>query len=230
MPNDFQDYVKIALAKQSALSEERRYMLVNSIGEKLVERVLDIGCGAGYDLLQFLEKKDAFGFGIDIAKEVGKVGKDFFRQTRYENKVSFVCAKGEEIPFADETFDVVLCVVALPYMNNRRTLSEISRVLRPNGILLLKIHAPQFYFQMLKDRVKEKSLKSLVYPLIALANGCVYWLTNKQLENNFLKGKEMFLTEKLLERELKDKRLKINGYLPNNNRKTPAFIIIKECE
>lgn len=228
MPNDFQEYVKIALAKQSALSEERRYMLVNSIGEKSVERVLDVGCGAGYDLLQFLEKKGAFGFGIDIAKEVGKVGKDFYKETAFAEKVSFTCAKGEEIPFADESFDVVLCMVALPYMNNRKTLSEISRVLRSDGILLLKIHAPQFYFQMLKDRVKEKSLKSLVYPLIALASGCFFWLTNKQLENNFLKGKEMFLTEKLLKRELKDKRLKIKDYLPNNNRKTPAFIIIKE--
>ncbi len=228
MLTDFQQYVEIAIAKQSTLSEDKRYMLVNLLKNKTINRVLDVGCGAGYDLLQFVEKTDAFGFGVDIAPEVGKAGKKFYSETGYQDKVSFICSKGEQIPFADESFDVVLCLVALPYMNNRKTLTEIARVLRPKGTLMLKIHAPQFYFQMIKDRLKEKSIKSLVYPIIALATGCFYWLTNKQLENNFLKGKEMFSTENLLRRELKNKGLEIKDYLPNNNQQTPAFLIVKK--
>ncbi len=228
MPNYFQEYVELALAKQATLSEEKRFMLVNALKDRKIERVLDVGCAAGYDLLPFIEKANASGFGIDISPEVSKAGKAFFKKTAFQEKTSFVCAKGEEIPFADESFDVVLCLVALPYMNNRQTLSEIARVLRPNGVLLLKIHAPPFYFQMLKDRLQERKIKPLVYPLIALASGVFYWLTNTQLENNFLKGKEMFQTENLLKRELKDKGLKIKDYLPDNNKQTPSFIIVKE--
>ncbi len=224
---DYQEYAEIALQNFANRDAEKRFWLVESVGNKQVERVLDVGCGAGYDLLQFIERKNAIGFGIDIAEKVGEVGKEFFESTNFADKVNFVCSRGEEIPFADESFDVVLCMVALPYMNNKKTIAEISRVLSPNGMFLLKIHAPRFYFKMLRERFKAGNLKTLIYPLIALFLGSFYWLTGKQLEGGIFKGKEMFQTEKMIRHELHAQGLKIKDYLPSNNKETPAYLIVK---
>ncbi len=225
--DEYQQYVNTAIEKYVNTGEEKRYWLVNSIGNLPVERVLDVGCGAGYDLLQFIEKKNANGFGVDVAEKVGEVGRNFFETTDYADKVSFICSRGENLPFADKSFDVVLCMVALPYMNNRQTIAEVARVLQPNGVFLLKIHAPKFYFQMFKDRLKNGEIKALVYPIIALLTGIWYWITGNQLQGGILQGKEMFQTEKLISRELKTQGLKIKDYLPSNNPQTPAFLITK---
>ncbi len=225
--DDYQQYAEVALQNFANINEERRYWLVESVGNNQVERILDVGCGAGYDLLQFIERKNAIGFGIDIAEKVGEIGKEFFETTNFADKVNFVCSRGEELPFANESFDVILCMVALPYMNNKKTIAEISRVLRPNGIFLLKIHAPKFYFQMLRERFKAGNLKSLIYPLIALFTGSFYWLTGNQLEGEILKGKEMFQTEKMIRSELHAQGLKIKEYLQSNNDETPAYLIVK---
>jgi ubiquinone/menaquinone biosynthesis C-methylase UbiE len=225
--NEFQQYAEIALENHKNIDSEKRYALVNSLSEKSIERVLDVGCGAGYDLLPFIEKKNARGFGVDIDKNVGEVGKRFFESTPYSDNVSFICARGELLPFADESFDVVLCMVALPYMNNSKTLAEISRVLRCQGVFFLQIHAPAFFFRMIRERFFAREFKSLIYPIIALFAGSWYWLTGNQLEGGVLFGKEMFQTEKLIKRELRSLGLEISGYLPSNNSETPAFLIIK---
>ncbi len=54
---------------------------------------------------------------------------------------------GECIPFKDNTFDVILCFNALDHMRNpRKTLDEIRRVLKVNGIFILGVfcHPPIF--------------------------------------------------------------------------------------
>ena len=45
------DFAKIDLAKRNAL--------VNELGDFAVKRVLDVGCGAGLQLLPFAENKNA---------------------------------------------------------------------------------------------------------------------------------------------------------------------------
>jgi SAM-dependent methyltransferase len=43
--------------------------------------------------------------------------------------------RGESLPFANDTFDVVLCYSAHQYMDVRPSLKEMARVLRPGGQL-----------------------------------------------------------------------------------------------
>jgi ubiquinone/menaquinone biosynthesis C-methylase UbiE len=49
--------------------------------------------------------------------------------------VSFVCGRAEDLPFSDCSFEFVIARVSLPYTNILRSLSEISRVLKPEGRL-----------------------------------------------------------------------------------------------
>jgi ubiquinone/menaquinone biosynthesis C-methylase UbiE len=55
-----------------------------------------------------------------------------------DDRLYFVQHTAQPLPFADEVFDVVACLEALEFMPDpEKTLSELVRVLRPGGLLLI---------------------------------------------------------------------------------------------
>lgn len=220
----YQRYAQASLASYEKREAASRYSLFNAVKDRPLSAVLDVGCGAGQELLPFLEKSNAFCVGVDIAAGLGGVTKTVFGE---QKRVSFVRSEGEWLPFENESFDVVLCRVALPYMNNTRAIEEVARVLKPNGAYLLKTHAPPFYFGMIRERVKSLNPKLLAYPLICLAGSMWHVLTGRQLQKGFWQGKETFQTLSFLKREFKSNGLRIEGYLADNNPETPSFFVIK---
>ena len=225
--DSYQEYAQAALENYAQTDEASRNLLFDAVRNLEIKRVLDVGCGAGQELLPFLEKSEAFCVGIDIAEELGKITGKFFEEKGFSEKANFARSKGERLPFADESFDVVLCRVALPYMNNRQTIGEIARILKPNGVFLLKIHAPPFYLGMIRERLPKLNLKQLAYPLICLMGSTFHLLTGKQLQNGFWKGKEVFQTRGFLRRECAKNGLRIERELADTNIQTPSFVIVK---
>ena len=225
--DSYQEYAQAALENYAQRDEASRYLLFDAVKDLNIKRVLDVGCGAGQELLPFLEKTGAFCVGIDIAGELGKITGKFFDENGFSERASFARSKGEELPFAGESFDVVLCRVALPYMNNRQTIAEIARILKPGGVFLLKIHAPPFYLGMIRERLPKLSLKQLAYPLICVTGSVWHLLTRKQMQNGFWRGKEVFQTRGFLRRECKKNGLRIERELADTNIQTPSFVIVK---
>lgn len=225
---NYTEYARHALDQFAGYPDARRYMLVDAVKGREIKRVLDVGCGAGQEMLAFAERTEAFCVGVDVAEEVGAVGFEVFREFGFDReRVAFVRAGGENLPFDGESFDVVICRVALPYMDNRKALGEISRVLRPKGKFILKTHAPRFYFGMLRRRFGEKSLKSLAYPLVSLVGGAWHSISGRQPRGGFWRGKEIFQTEGFLRRALAENNLQIKGHLPDTNPETPSYLIEK---
>lgn len=225
--SNYYEYAQTAIENIAQKDAASRYLLVDAVKDKSPKRVLDVGCGAGQELLPFLEKTSVFCVGVDAADELGKVTRELFRGKDFENRFAFVRSLGEKMPFADESFDVVLCRVALPYMNNRTAIAEIARMLKTGGIFLLTTHAPAFYFGMIRQRIKTFSPKQIAFPLICLAGGIVHSLSGKQLQNGFWKGKEIYQTHRFIEKECTRNGLKIEGFLAETNTQTPSFVIIK---
>jgi ubiquinone/menaquinone biosynthesis C-methylase UbiE len=221
---NYEEYTRDELKNFAERETAKRYLLVEAVRDLKPQKILDVGCGAGQELLPFLEKTDAFAVGVDSAEMLGEVTKTVFAG---EKKAVFVRSKAEDLPFAEASFDVVLCRVALPYMNNRQAIAEISRVLKPKGVLLLKTHAPRFYFAMIRQRLKTRSLRQIAYPLICLAASSWHLLTGQQLQKGFWRGKEIFQTRAFLEREFAKNNLKITSFLADDNPKTPSFVVIK---
>lgn len=221
------EYARRAMADYEKRDRASRYLLTDAVRHIEIKNLLDVGCGAGQELLPFLETTAARCFGVDAADGVGTAGGAIFEKYEPENRINFVRASGDCLPFADKSFEVVLCRVALPYMNNRRAISEIARVLRPGGVLLLKIHAPEFYFGMLKRRLRSFSLKQIAYPLICLAGGGWHQASGKQSSKGFWRGKEIYQTHDFLEREFARNNLRIKDYLPDTNSETPSFLVEK---
>lgn len=186
---------------------------------------LDVGCGAGHELLPFV-REGAFGVGLDIAADVGRTGRELFAAHHYENKVAFIRGVAETLPFRLGGFDLVICRLVLPYTANARALEEFSRVLRPGGALLLKIHHARYYLREFGQALVSGQFLHLFYTTRVLLAGAVYHLTGTQPRGRFLSS-ETFQTFWMLEREVKRAGLEIRSCLDDQNSLTPSFLIIK---
>ena len=99
------------------------------------ETVLDLGSGAGADLLISARCVGAAGrvIGLDMTDEMLDLARANAVQAGVEN-VEFVKGYVEDIPLADSSVDVVIsnCVINLAG-DKRKVLAETARVLRPGG-------------------------------------------------------------------------------------------------
>jgi ubiquinone/menaquinone biosynthesis C-methylase UbiE len=192
-----------------------------------VRRVVDVGCGSGQELLPFAADLGASCVGVDLAPETGHVGRALFESQAPSTRVAFVRAAAESLPFPPDSFDAAICRLALPYTDNARCLSELSRVLRPGGALLLKIHHARYYAHKLAVGLRAGELPSVLHAARVLAAGLVYQITGKQPRFR-IPSRETFQTISLLRRELAFCSLEIGSELRDSNPLTPSFLIIKK--
>jgi SAM-dependent methyltransferase len=188
-----------------------------------VRRVLDVGCGAGQELLPFAPSA-ATCVGVDLSPEAGRAGRELFGGLGLNTKVAFARAIAEALPFRSNSFDLVICRLALPYTDNAQALAEMARVLVPKGMLLLKIHHARFYLRKFRSGLLTGDVLSMAHAGRVLAAGLVYHLTGRQVRNRFLSS-ETFQTERLLRRELNRCGLEIGRTLPGSSPATPFFLI-----
>lgn len=98
--------------------------------------VLDICTGTG-DLAFFINKinPNLNITGIDFSEKMLEIARA--KQKDYQNNMKFFLADGRELPFEDNTFDIVTIGFGLRNIENyERVISEIHRVLKPKGQIL----------------------------------------------------------------------------------------------
>jgi ubiquinone/menaquinone biosynthesis C-methylase UbiE len=99
------------------------------------ETVLDLGSGAGADVLISAGRVGASGkaIGLDMTDEMLELARVNAAGAGVDN-VEFVKGYIEDIPLPDDSVDVVIsnCVINLA-ADKRRVLAEAARVLRPGG-------------------------------------------------------------------------------------------------
>jgi arsenite methyltransferase len=99
------------------------------------ERVLDVGSGAGMDSLVAAQMVGAEGSvtGIDMTEEMLGKARAAAAETGFGN-VEFVQGEAEALPFADESFDVVISNGVIDLIPDKDAVySEIFRVLARGG-------------------------------------------------------------------------------------------------
>ncbi len=93
-------------------------------------KVLDVGCGAGF----FSNPLSSIGHNV-TAFDISKESLEIARQYDKTKRVNYLLADAYDFPFSDKTFDVVCAMDFLEHVDRPEVvISEISRVLRPNGI------------------------------------------------------------------------------------------------
>lgn len=97
------------------------------------ETVLDLGCGNGNVLEKIMETSNAKLFGLDLSLKMIESARKKLADT-----VELKVGDAEKLPYTENQFDVVICNASFHhYPNPERVLSEIKRVLKRGGILVL---------------------------------------------------------------------------------------------
>jgi len=104
-------------------------------------KILDIGCGPLPFALAFT---DCEIYGIDPLLDMyRRMG---FPVDEYSKRLTYVSCPAENMPFEDEFFDAIISVNAIDHVDDlAQVASEISRVLRPGGIVRfwIEYHTPR---------------------------------------------------------------------------------------
>lgn len=106
----------------------------------LGETVLDIGCGAGMDLLLAAHRAGASGqaIGVDMTPSMLELAKRGAIKAGLWETVEVRRGMAEELPVESETVDVVISNGVLNLSPDKdRAFCEVFRVLRPGGRLYL---------------------------------------------------------------------------------------------
>jgi ubiquinone/menaquinone biosynthesis C-methylase UbiE len=104
------------------------------------EQVLDVGCGTGTLLLEVVRRVGRTGrvAGVDPGPE--QIARARAKAARRNAPIEFQLGAIEQLPFPEATVDVVFSTLMmhhLPAPLKRQGLSEITRVLKPGGRLVL---------------------------------------------------------------------------------------------
>ena len=103
----------------------------------LGQHILEIGCGTGSFSLA-LANRGAQVVGFDCSEPMLAKAQSKFRSQK--SALFLVKGLASYLPFTDESFDGVVCLLALDFMTERETvLREMTRVLRPGGFLSVGI-------------------------------------------------------------------------------------------
>jgi demethylmenaquinone methyltransferase/2-methoxy-6-polyprenyl-1,4-benzoquinol methylase len=100
---------------------------------------LDIASGTA-DIPRLINKKfKSVSIHVtDINPSMLALGRDRAINENFFNNCSFALASGENLPYQDQTFDLVTVGFGLRnFTDKQRGLEEMRRVLKPNGILLI---------------------------------------------------------------------------------------------
>ncbi|MEO5666473.1 MAG: bifunctional 2-polyprenyl-6-hydroxyphenol methylase/3-demethylubiquinol 3-O-methyltransferase UbiG [Bdellovibrionota bacterium] len=94
-------------------------------------QVLDVGCGGGF-LSNALAQAGMNVTGVDLSEESLQVAKKYDAT----KSVNYIVADAYALPHADSSFDVVCAMDFLEHVDDpARAIREMSRVLRPKGLL-----------------------------------------------------------------------------------------------
>ena len=106
-------------------------------GQMIQEKnLLDIGSGYGGRTVRYAELGAKSAIGVEISYTISKIGADF--ASKKSANAYFVTSVGEQLPFKDETFDIITSYDVLEHVQNPRlTLTECFRVLKYGGRMMV---------------------------------------------------------------------------------------------
>ena len=144
----FQDISKKYNIQNNLGSNERGENRIKSIEKHILCKrqisptcYLDIGCFDGSitkSIAKHFKLHKLQTHGVDILNYSLDMN-----QPNYYNDITFTQYDGKILPYSDNSFDLITCLMMLHHINQENLcilLSEINRVMKPNGIVILREH------------------------------------------------------------------------------------------
>ena len=101
-------------------------------------KVLDVSSGRGTQSISYAKQFSVKVTGLDISEEMIKSASKNAKKEGIDNLISFKWGDSQDLPFEDNSFDVVIneCAVGIPD-DSQKVLDEMVRVAKSNGIIVI---------------------------------------------------------------------------------------------
>ena len=177
-------------------------------------KFLEVGSGSGRISIGIAKlNKQADLFGIDLSENMIKVAQDNAAQEGVAEQIEFSYGSATELPFADNSFDTVVCHNMLHHIPDiYRAVMEIKRVVKDDGAILIRdlIRQPPFIrlcHVHILGLTYNKLMKKEYGDSIKAAFSVVEW--QKLFQEADIPGAQItkhFITHQGIEREAVNKR------------------------
>lgn len=110
------------------------------------DTILEIGMGNGFFVKNILSIDPSVKYtGCDFSELMVKESEERNKEYVQEGRAKFVLGNAESLPFADEAFTKVFTINTIYFWENKReVLSEFSRVLKSQGILVISLRPKEY--------------------------------------------------------------------------------------
>jgi SAM-dependent methyltransferase len=104
----------------------------HQLGDVSGHRVVDFGCGSGANSV-LLAGRGAHVWGIDISQDLLRLAQRRLALSGREHGATFIDGSAHEMPFPDQSIDVVFGIAILHHLDLDLVSREVQRVLKPGG-------------------------------------------------------------------------------------------------
>lgn len=171
--------LETTICNETMVEHLHRYAIAMELVKN--KKVLDIACGEGYGS-RMLAKNAKAVVAVDIDKVTISKAKEKYKI----NNIEFLIGSVEDIPANDNSFDVVVSFETLEHTSNHeKMITEIKRVLKQGGILIIStpdknnysdktgyknlFHKKELYEEEFKNLMKKFFLKTNFYTQTSFA-------------------------------------------------------------
>ena len=164
--------------------------IINLLKKEGVKKVLDVGCGSGRHIV--LLSKEGFDiYGMDNAesglKHIRKWLKELSLKAKLKNASCY-----KTFPYKDNTFDAIISTQVIHHAKLKEInfcISEIERVLKPNGLVFITVTKNK-----MKGRAsKVKVIESRTYAMLdGTEKGIPHYIYTKVLLKKYFKNFKIF--------------------------------------
>ena len=118
--------------------------ILKMVAAKQPTTILDIATGTGDLAILFAKTSASEIIGLDISQGMLDIGKKKIEAQKLDTKIQMVLGDGENIPYADNYFDVITVAYGVRNFEHlEKGLSEILRTLKPGGqFIILETSVP----------------------------------------------------------------------------------------
>jgi len=144
------------------------------------KQVLEIGCGAGCNLfsLQDFASKCVGVEPVPIYRQFSEI----ISEMECLPSLNLVESFGEEMPFEDNSFDVLLCYTSHQYMDVKAAVQEMHRIVRVGGVLIIVGDVlSNFAKYFCRESIPSLSVGKIKYDGLTILNTVWYQVFGKRL-------------------------------------------------
>jgi len=152
--NPIKSVITQVLGWPSLIRRMQAPYLMKYLDLKKSDTVLDLGCSEGYMAYEIAKLSKVFATDISLLK----YNVDYI--TAQQKKSRFMLSDATKLPFRDKSFDKILLSSVLQMIeDDKAVLSEIKRVLKPEGVLVFSVPTKYMFISRIYDN------KMLINPI-----------------------------------------------------------------